>query len=94
MEEVCAYFQRLDPQLAMTVLRLGVVVPEGTAPGDPASLGEIDLPFTSLATVAVQDVVAIIARALEFEPGFHRYNAIAPWLPTPLSARDTGRPRQ
>lgn len=88
MEEVCAYFQRLDPELAMTVLRLGVVVPERTAPVDPESLGRIDLPFTSLATVAVQDVVAIIARALEFEPGFHRFNAVAPWLPTPLPVRD------
>ncbi|TCN37312.1 UDP-glucose 4-epimerase [Kribbella orskensis] len=88
MEEVCVYFQRLDPELAMTVLRLGVVVPESTSPVAPESLGGIDLPFTSLATVAVQDVVAIIARALEFEPGFHRFNAVAPWLPTPLSVRD------
>lgn len=88
MEEVCAYLQRGDPELAMTVLRLGVVVPEGTPPVDAEALGRIDLPFTSLATIAVQDVLGVIEQSLELGPGFRQFNAVASWLPTPLPVRD------
>jgi UDP-glucose 4-epimerase len=88
MEEVCAYFQRLDPDLAMTVLRLGVVVPEGTPPVTAEALNRIDVPFCSLAIIAIQDVVAIIEKALDLGPGFRRWNAVAPSMPTPLPVRE------
>ncbi|HET6299295.1 MAG TPA: NAD(P)-dependent oxidoreductase [Kribbella sp.] len=88
MEEVCAYLQRLDPDLAMTVLRLGVVVPEGTPSVSAEALGRIDVPFCSLATIAVQDVLGILEKAVEFGPGFRRWNAVAAWMPSPLPVRD------
>jgi nucleoside-diphosphate-sugar epimerase len=88
MEEVCAYLQRLDPDLAMTVLRLGVVVPEGTPPVSAEALSRIDVPFCSLATIAVEDVLGILEKALDLGPGFRRWNAVAAWMPSPLPVRD------
>jgi hypothetical protein len=88
MEEVCAYYQRLDPDLAMTVLRLGVVVPEGTPPVPAEALTRIEVPFCSLATIAVEDVLGILEKALDLGPGFRRWNAVAAWMPSPLPVRD------
>ncbi|HEY0471485.1 MAG TPA: NAD(P)-dependent oxidoreductase, partial [Kribbella sp.] len=87
MEEVCAYLQRIHPDLAMTVLRLGVVVPDNTPPVDGDRLSQIDVPFCSLATIDVRDVLGLVARALELGPGFRQFNAVAEWMPTALSVR-------
>jgi UDP-glucose 4-epimerase len=87
MEEVCAYLQRIHPDLAMTVLRLGVVVPDNTPPVDGDRLSQLDVPFCSLATIDVRDVLGFVARALELEPGFRQFNAVAEWMPTALSVR-------
>jgi nucleoside-diphosphate-sugar epimerase len=88
MEEVCAYFQRIHPELAMTVLRLGVVVPEDTPPVDADRLSRIDLPFCSLATIDVRDVLGLMERALDLSPGFRQLNAVSEWMPSPLGVRD------
>jgi nucleoside-diphosphate-sugar epimerase len=88
VEEVCAYFQRIAPEISMTVLRLGVVVPESTPPVGDEALAQINLPFTGLATIAVQDVVDLLEGAIDLPPGFHRFNAVAPWMPTSLSVRE------
>lgn len=88
VEEVCAYFQRITPDISMTVLRLGVVVPESTPPVSDEALARIGLPFCGLATIAVQDVVDLLERAIELPPGFRRFNAVAPWMPTSLSVRE------
>jgi hypothetical protein len=88
MEEVCAYFHRLDPSLAMTVLRLGVVVPEGTPQVSAEELERIDVPFCSLATIPIQDVLGIVEKVLELGPGFRRWNAVAPSMPSPLPVRE------
>jgi UDP-glucose 4-epimerase len=87
MEEVCGYLQRGHPDLAMTVLRLGVVVPDDTPPVDADRLSRIDLPFCSLATIDVRDVLALVERALDVDPGFRQFNAVGEWMPSPLSVR-------
>jgi nucleoside-diphosphate-sugar epimerase len=87
MEEVCAYLQRIQPELAMTVLRLGVVVPENTPPVDAERLSRIDLPFCSLATIDVREVIGLMERALDLGAGFRQFNAVAAWMPTALPVK-------
>jgi nucleoside-diphosphate-sugar epimerase len=86
IEELCEYFQRVDPTLEFTLFRIGGVLPEDASLPDLAALDRVSLPFTEFGTVAVQDVVAAFAVATgrALGPGVRQLNLVSPFARSAL----------
>jgi nucleoside-diphosphate-sugar epimerase len=93
MEEIAFYFHRCDPELDLSVLRIGAVLPPDAAPVDADSIASMPFPFIDLAAISVDDLVVALERAVERElrPGIRRFNVVAPWARTPLPVSETLR---
>lgn len=93
MEDVALYFHRRHPELDLTILRIGAVLPSDAAPVDEEAVVEMPFPFIDLAAISVDDLVIALERAVERPPeaGIRRLNVVSPWARTPLPVPDTLR---
>jgi nucleoside-diphosphate-sugar epimerase len=57
IEELCAYYSRLDSQLDFTLFRIGAVLDDDIQPSTVLQIGEMTIPFCTLGTVSVSEVV-------------------------------------
>jgi len=57
IEELCAYYSRLDSQLDFTLFRIGAVLDDDIQPSTALKIGEMTIPFCTLGTVSVSKVV-------------------------------------
>jgi UDP-glucose 4-epimerase len=57
IEELCAYYFRLDSQLDFTLFRIGAVLDDDIKPSTALQIGEMTIPFCTLGTVSVSEVV-------------------------------------
>ena len=91
MEEVAYYFHRSDPDLDITLFRIGAVLPEDVEPASEEELDAFVLPLIQLSAISITDVVAAIRLALErpHSPGVHRMNLVAPWARSLLPLPET-----
>ena len=91
MEEVAFYFHRIEPELDITLFRIGVVLKEAAPPASKETLEAIRIPFISLSTIAIDDAVRAFVMAVErpHRPGVHRMNLMAPWSRTPIPVPET-----
>ena len=91
MEEVAFYFQRQNPELSITLFRIGVVLKEDAAPSSVEQVNNALFPFVSLSTISIHDVCRAFLQALTQTriPGVQRVNLVAPSLRSPLSVEET-----
>jgi UDP-glucose 4-epimerase len=91
VEELAAYFHRVDPSLDITLFRLGVVVPEDTPPVTVEMLDRMSQPFCNLGVIAVQDVIEALTLTATsgVGPGCRTLNLVAPMPRTPLTTIET-----
>jgi nucleoside-diphosphate-sugar epimerase len=91
MEEVAYYFHRTEPDLDITLFRIGVVLKEDTEPATEEELDAMVLPLLQLSAISIVDVVTAMSLALErpASPGVHRINLVAPSARSPLPMVET-----
>ncbi|HZX02866.1 NAD(P)-dependent oxidoreductase [Kribbella sp.] len=93
VEDLAAYFHRLDASLDITLFRLGVVAPEDTPPVTRDAVERMSQPFCDLGVIAVQDAAEALALAAttDLGPGCRTLNLVAPMPRTPLGTAETLR---
>lgn len=57
IEELCQYYYRLDPDFDFTLFRIGAVLDDGSQPATSDQIGKMTIPFCTLGTVSVSEVV-------------------------------------
>jgi len=57
IEELCAYYLRLVSDIDFTLFRIGAVLDDGIQPSTSLQIGEMTIPFCTLGTVSVSEVV-------------------------------------
>lgn len=57
IEELCAYYSRLAPDIDFTLFRIGAVLDDGIQPSTSPQIGEMSIPFCTLGTVSYSEVV-------------------------------------
>ncbi len=93
MEQVAFYFQRQDPNLNITLFRIGVVLKEDAAPTSVDQVKKALFPFVSLTTIHIHDVCRAFLQAVNSTPvpGVHRVNLVAPQIRSPHTVAETLR---
>jgi len=64
IEELCTYHSRLDSLLDFTLFRIGAVLDDEIQPSTELQIGEMTIPFCTLGTVSISEVVDAFALAL------------------------------
>jgi UDP-glucose 4-epimerase len=93
VEDLAAYFHRVDPSLDLTLFRLGVVAPADALPVTMTMVERMSQPFCDLGVIAVQDVAEALSLAAttDLGPGCRTLNLVAPMPRTPLGTVETLR---
>jgi nucleoside-diphosphate-sugar epimerase len=63
IEELCEYYSRLVPDLDITLFRIGAVLDDAVQPSTSSQIGEMTIPFCTLGTVSLGEVVEALILA-------------------------------
>jgi len=63
IEELCAYYSRLHPDIDFTLFRIGAVLDDAIQPSTSPQIGKMTIPFCTLGTVSLGEVVEALTLA-------------------------------
>ena len=63
VEELCAYYSHVNSDLDFTLFRIGAVLDDGIQPSTSPQIGEMSIPFCTLGTVSLSEVVDTLTLA-------------------------------